>query len=57
MTKLQMFITGAMLGLCLASGCARYCSARPHYHQSAPEARSIPCTTDLDCETKNGREY
>lgn len=56
-TGVRVGLLCAIVTLAMASGCARYCSARPHYHQDAPSAEFIPCDTDLDCEIKNGREY
>jgi len=47
----------AITTLAILSGCARYCSGRPHYHQGAAEAAPVFCTTDRDCELQTGREY
>ena len=56
-TGVRVGLLCAIVTLAMASGCARYCSARPHYHQDAPSAEFIPCDTDADCQLKNGREY
>ena len=55
--RVRVGFLAAFAALALLSGCARYCSGRPHYHQAAADTAPVFCTTDTDCSEKFGGEY